>query len=67
MKSVKIEKCKKNEFVTLKPDREPKQSLVYLHKGYNRFNKRYELQKFDNINHYVYKKRGTIVYINFTF
>jgi hypothetical protein len=63
METKKIEDLKKGEFFKLKPD----SSVVYVRGIYIRETKRYESSKFDDINSFTYKKKGTIVYVGFDF
>lgn len=64
---MKIRECRKGEFVTLKDIPEPKESQVYVNCGYNRSLKKYELQKFSDINSYRYIKSDTEVFTDFIF
>jgi hypothetical protein len=57
-----IEKVKKGEFFKM-----PNQTTVYIQTGFNRFIKKYEGQKFEDINHFRSFKKGTVVEIDFTF
>jgi hypothetical protein len=57
-----IEKVKIGEWFKL-----PNKKTVYVARGYNRFEKKYESSKYDDINHYRGFKKGTKVEINFTF
>lgn len=57
-----IEKVKNGELFKL-----PNKKTVYVARGYNRFEKKYESYKYDDINHYRGFKKGTKVEINFTF
>ena len=60
---VKIEDVKKGDFVRRKAD----SKTTYTTNGYCRFNKRYEINDWDDINRWMYLKKGTLVYIGFTF
>lgn len=59
---VPIEKVKKRDFFRL-----PGRDRVYVAEGYCRFNKKYSGMRWDDINHYIYKRKGTLVEINFDF
>jgi hypothetical protein len=58
----KIELVKKGEYIRFKVD-----GPVYVKGDYNRHTKKYEASKFEDINHYTEKKKGTKVYIGFDF
>lgn len=64
---MKVKDCRKGEFITLKEIAEPKESQVYVVCGYDRSQRKYELQKFSDINSYKYIKGDTEVYTDFTF
>lgn len=57
-----IEKVKKGDFF-----RPLKVKKVYIQKGYDRMNKKYEVQDFNDISNFKYLKKGTKVIIGFTF
>lgn len=40
---------------------------VYVRQAYNRFAKKYECNWFDDINDYIYLKKGTEVFTDFEF
>jgi hypothetical protein len=58
-----IETLKKGEFFKRKPE----QSKVYTREDYCRYTKKYEGQDWDNISRYCYFKKGTKVWVGFTF
>lgn len=62
-----VRECKKGEYITLKEIENPKESQVYVVCGYNRSEKKYELQKFSDINSFRYVKPTTPVFTEFTF
>lgn len=62
-----VRQCRKGEFITLKEIETPKESQVYIVCGYDRSQRKYELQKFSDINSYRYVKADTTVYTDFTF
>ena len=64
---MKVKDCKKGDFVTLKKLAEPKENEVYIVCGYDRSDKKYELQKFSDISSFKYLKGDTEVYTDFTF
>lgn len=57
-----IEKVKKGECIRFKVD-----GPVWVKGDYIRAEKKYEVSKFDDVNHYGYKKKGTIVFTDFNF
>jgi len=59
----KIEDLKIGEFFKLKED----SSVVYVRGNYVREIKKYESSKFDDVNHFIYKKKGTLVFVDFEF
>lgn len=63
MEAKKIEDLKKGEFFKLKPE----SNIVYVRGSYVRETKRYESCKFEDINSFTYKKKGTIVFVGFDF
>jgi hypothetical protein len=58
-----IEKVKKGDYFKLKPE----SNIVYVRGDYNRFTKRYEAYKFEDINSFREFKKGKEVIIGFTF
>tara|TARA_R100000234_G_scaffold94264_1_gene62484 strand:- start:812 stop:1003 length:192 start_codon:yes stop_codon:yes gene_type:complete len=63
MEAIKIEDVKKGDFIRRKPDAK----TTFTKGDYCRFEKKYELGDWDDISRSVYLKKGTIVYIDFTF
>ena len=45
----------------------PNRKTVYVYSGYCRINKKYEYFKFEDVNDFGYRKKGTIVETDFTF
>jgi hypothetical protein len=66
MTTTTIEKVKKGEFFMLRAG-EPKMTNVYTAEGYCRMNRKYTGGKYSDISACVYRKKGTIVYIDFEF
>lgn len=64
---MKVRQCRKGEFITLKEIENPKESQVYIVCGYDRSQRKYELQKFSDINSFRYVKPDTTVFTDFTF
>lgn len=62
MKTTLIESLPNGEFV-----RKPKGKRVFIKKEYCRLNKAYELQAWDDISHYIYVKKGSLVEYDFEF
>lgn len=62
-----VKNCRKGEFITLKPINEPKENQVYIVCGYDRTQRKYEIQKFSDINSFRYIKGNTEIYTDFTF
>lgn len=59
----KIEDLKIGEFFKLKED----SSVVYVRGSYIREIKKYESSKWEDINSFTYKKKGTLVFVDFEF
>ena len=56
------------KFFTLKPcDDDPKDSLVWVLEGYDRYEKAYWVCKYNDYNHGKYIKGSKQVYVGFTF
>ena len=64
---MKIYDLKKGDFFTLRPIEEPKESQVWIRGEYDRSEKRYECQRFDDINTFCYLPGNKEVYTGFTF
>jgi len=62
MNTTTIDKLKKGDYFRL-----PGKQRVYVRKEYSREAKKYEASRFDDVNHFIYKKKGTIVEIDFDF
>ena len=67
MEATTIEKVKKGDYFTLKPIEYPKENQVWVREDYDRSQKKYGASKFSDFCHDRYFKRGTIVYVDFTF
>jgi len=59
---VTIEKVKKGDCF-----RFPGKKTVYIHDGYNRSTRKYSYFKFEDVNEFREKKKGTLVEIDFDF
>jgi hypothetical protein len=64
---MKLKELKKGEFFTLKPIAEPTENQVFIKGDYDRSLKKYECQKFGNINSWKYLKSDTEIFTEFTF
>lgn len=63
-----LKEIKKGEFFTLKDYGDnPPETAVYIRRGYDREEKKYECEKFCDFNHVSYLKGSRTVYIGFTF
>ncbi len=62
-----LKDLKKGEFFTLKPIEEPKESQVYIRDDYDREEKKYFCQKWNDISDGRLLKGETKVYTEFTF
>jgi len=63
----KLKDLKRGEYFTLKPIAEPTERQVYIRGDYDRFDKRYECMRFDDISLARMLKGDTYVYTDFTF
>jgi len=63
MQKVKIEDVRKGEFVRRKPDAK----TTFIKDSYCRFDKRYMLMDDQDISRFVGIKKGTPVFIGFTY
>lgn len=63
MEAVKIEATKPGEFIRRKPDAK----TTFKRGAYDRGSKSYSAQDCDDINREIFIKRGTIVYVGFTY
>jgi hypothetical protein len=61
-KETAIEKVKKGDYFRLKVN-----GPVYVADGYNRSTRKYSAFKFDDINAFVERKKGVIVFTGFDF
>lgn len=61
-KVVVIESVKKGDYFRLLGAKR-----VYVADGYNRSTRRYSAYRFDDICHYIEKKKGALVEVNFDF
>ena len=57
-----IEKVKKGNYFRLE-----NRTTVYIADGYNRSTKKYSAYSYMDINHFIEKKKGTIVEIDFEY
>lgn len=62
MQTIAIERVKKGDYF-----RFPGKQRVYVADGYNRFTKKWTAYRFDDIGHFVEKRKGTFVEIDFDF
>lgn len=62
-----IEQLKKGELFTRKPIDNPKDTQVFSADGYCRSSKKYCGQRYSDISDWIYLKKGTKVYTDFTF
>ncbi len=67
MQKKTIKEVKKGEFFTRKEIDEPNEHQVFIRGSYDRETKKYECQRFDDINDFIYLKAHTPVYTGFTF
>ena len=63
MYAVEIENVKKGEFIRRKPDAKK----TYVRGDYDRIEKKYILDDWDDTSRWIYIRRGTVVYTGFTF
>jgi|TARA_R100000655_G_scaffold66217_1_gene104690 hypothetical protein len=63
MEKVKIENVKKGEFVRRKLDAK----TTFTKQGYCRFEKKYQLDDYEDINRCIYLTKGTDVYVGFDY
>lgn len=63
MKTMKIEDVKRGEFIKCKPDAKK----VYRKAEYDRSQRKYCCDDWDDISREITLKRGTIVYVGFDF
>lgn len=62
-----LKDLKKGEWFTRKPIEEPKESQVYIKGDYDRTDKKYGCQHWNDVNNEVFLKGTTKVYVEFTF
>jgi hypothetical protein len=67
MDAVKIEDVKIGELFTKKEIENPNETQVFTRMEYCRESKKYCAQRFSDFCDYQYLRKGTVVYINFTF
>lgn len=63
METIKLKDVKKGEYFKRKADAKK----VFIRGDYVREDKKYECQDFDDINHFVYLKGDTLVFVGFEF
>ena len=64
MQSAKIKTLPRGEYVKL---RDSETAPVWVKGEYCRSSKMYEFYKFDDVNHTVYRKGDSLVFVGFTF
>ena len=67
MEGIKLANLKPGEFFTRKPNECPKEKQVFIKRNYDRSSKKYECQRFSDMNDYLYLKGDTTVYVDFVF
>lgn len=67
MEAIRLEKVKKGELFTRKPNEYPKESQVLVRGDYVRGTHKYSVYHWDDVNSWYCLKENTIVYIGFTF
>lgn len=65
--TTKIKDLKRGEFFTLKPIAEPKESQVFIRGEYDRSERKYWVQKWNDIGDGKYLDGNRTVYTDFTF
>lgn len=63
METIKLKDVKKGEYFKRKADAKK----VFIRGDYIREDKKFECQDFDDINHFVYLKGDTLVFVGFEF
>lgn len=63
MEQIKLKDVKKGEYFKRKMDAKK----VFIRGDYVREDKKYECQDFEDINHFVYLKGDTLVFVGFDF
>lgn len=63
METIKLKDVKKGEYFKRKADAKK----VFIRGDYVREDKKFECQDFDDINHFVYLKGDTLVFVGFEF
>lgn len=63
METIKLKDVKKGEYFKRKADAKK----VFIRGDYVREDKKFECQNFDDINHFVYLKGDTLVFVGFEF
>ena len=64
---MKVKELKKGDFFTKKPLDNPRESQVWIRGDYDRSEKRYECQRFDDICAFCYLPGNKEVHTDFTF
>lgn len=62
-----LKDLKRGEWFTRKPIEEPTESQVYIKGEYDRVDKKYYCQHWDDVNNEIFLKGSTKVYVDFTF
>ena len=63
MESAKVEDIKLNEYVK----RKPTALGVFVRGSYCRFSKTYALHDVNDVHHVIHVKKGTVLYVGFTY
>lgn len=64
---MKLKDLKRGEYFTLKPIDEPTEKQVYIRGDYDRAERKYECNKFSDVNYCRYISGDKEVYTDFTF
>ena len=67
MEAIRLDKVKKGEFFTRKPNEYPGEAQVLIKGEYVRGTKKYISIHWNDINRWIMLKGDTIVYVGFTF
>lgn len=67
MEKTTIKQLKRDQFFTLNPVEEPKESQVWVRGDYDRSTKKYECSKFEDISHFREFNGDKVVYTDFIF
>lgn len=64
---MQLKDLKRGDWFTLKPIAEPTEKQVFIKGQYDRFSKKYDCGRFDDISYSRFLKGETAVYTDFTF